>query len=390
MNILMVHPHDLHHDPWTIRILALARELQKRGHSVQICHLPRRDRPIHAPLRLLQNGDPPLHFLKPRQQHFIYNARLIYRLAQSCDVIHLQKCFAAAALPVLWVARLLGKPLHYDWDDDETAIAHIVEKRRFSRWQLAMYESALPRFASTLTYASQAIRERALRLGFPEERMRHVPVGADTDRFTPEKRSKEILRDWNLDPAKLTILYIGQLEGAAHAHLLIQAAPYVLARFPDVQFLIVGGGEQEAALREEAAQSPARDAICMTGYVDSSRIPDIVGAADVCVACFEDNPASRAKSPLKIAEYLAGGKPIVASRVGDAPWMIEGCGLAVDPGDAQAIAKGVLAYAADPKARTIDGPKARQRALQYFTWERGADILLEAYQMAMSNEENKQ
>lgn len=380
MNVLMVHPHDLHHDPWTVRILALARGLQKRGHSVQICHLPRRDQPNHAPLRLLQSGDPPLHFLKPRQQHFIYNARLLYRLAQSCDIIHLQKCFAAAALPVLWVARLLGKPLHYDWDDDETAIARIVEKRRFSRWQLAAYERALPHFASTLTYASQAIRERAVRIGFPTDRMWHLPVGADTERFTPEKRSKEILREWNFDPGKLTVLYIGQLEGAAHAHLLIQAAPQVLARFPDTQFLIVGGGEQEAALREEAAQSPACGAICMTGYMDSSRIPDIVGAADICVACFEDNPASRAKSPLKIAEYLASGKPIVASRVGEAPWMVEGCGLAVDPGSAPAIAKGILAYAAEPASRKQDGQKARERALVYFTWERGADILQKAYE----------
>ncbi|MBN2329368.1 MAG: glycosyltransferase family 4 protein [Candidatus Omnitrophica bacterium] len=382
MNVLMVHPHDIHHDPWTIRILALARELQKHGHTVKICHLPRRDKPKHAPLRLLRKGDPPLFFMKPRQKNVIYNYQLIRRLASDCDIIHLQKCFAAAALPVLWAGRLLGKRLHYDWDDDETAISKIVEKRRFSRWQLAVYERMMPHFADSLTYSSRAIRERALRIGFPEDRMRHLPVGADAERFSPDHRSKDILREWGLDPTKLTVLYIGQLEGAASAHLLIQAAPEVIRVQPNTQFLFVGGGEQEDALRKETENSSTSDAIFLTGYVDSSRMPEIVGAADICAACFEDNAGTRAKSPLKIAEYLASGKPIVASRVGDASWMIDGCGIAVEPGSSQALAQGILAYAADPDRRHLDGEKARQRALQHFTWGKGAERLLEAYSCA--------
>ncbi|MGC9329866.1 MAG: glycosyltransferase family 4 protein [Candidatus Hinthialibacter sp.] len=383
MNILMVHPHDIHHDPWTIRILALARELQNRGHAVKLCHLPRRDKPKHAPLRMLKPGDPPLFFMKPRQKNVVYNYQLIQRLAADCDVIHVQKCFAAASLPVLWTARLLGKKLHYDWDDDETAISKIVEKRKFSRLQLAVYERMLPHFADSLTYSSRAIQERALRLGFPEDRMRHLPVGADVKRFSPDHRSKEILLEWGLDPEKLVVFYMGQLEGAASAHLLIQAAPEILRVHPQTQFLIAGGGEQEDALRSEAENSPACGAIYMTGYVDSLRIPHIVGAADVCVACFEDNAGTRAKSPLKIAEYLAAGKPIVASRVGEAPWMIDGCGVAVNPGSPGALAQGVLLYAADDERRRVDGEKARQRALQHFTWEKGAEKLLEAYSCAL-------
>lgn len=389
VNVLMVHPHDIRHDPWTIRILALARGLIARGCTVNLCHLPRRDVPSHAPLRVMQPGDPPLFDLKPRQQHFIHNLNLIRRLAQDSDIIHLQKCFAATALPVLWTCRLLNKPFHYDWDDYETAIARIVEKRRLSRWQLAFYERILPRYASTMTYASRAIQGRAIQMGFPSERMWHLPVGADLERFTPEIRSKEILRTWNLDPQKLTVLYIGQLEGAANAHLLIQAAPVVIEKCPNAQFVIVGGGEQEEALREEAGRSPARDSICMTGYIDSDFIPEIVGAADICVACFEDNPASRAKSPLKIAEYLASGKPIVASRVGEVDWMIEGCGIAVEPGSETAIAEGILAYAAAPERRENDGRNARWRAEKHFSWEQGTEALEKAYRVALTSRNQK-
>ena len=106
----MVHPHDLWYDPWTIRILELGRGLQRHGHRVTLCHLPRREKPKHPPLRQAQPDDPPVYELLPRQQNFVHNFNLLYRLAQDCDVVHLQKCFAAAALPVLWVCRLQNKP----------------------------------------------------------------------------------------------------------------------------------------------------------------------------------------------------------------------------------------------------------------------------------------
>jgi len=385
VNILMVHPHDLWHDPWTIRILALARSLQHRGHEVHLVHLPRKDPPRHGFLREPQPGDPPVHALQPRQHQIVSNSRLLYRLAEPCDLIHLQKCFASTALPLLWISRILKKPLHYDWDDNETAIARRVEKRTLSRLQLAVYERSLPRFAHTLTYSSQAIRDRALRQGFPPERMYHMPVGADTERFQPDAGGRETLAELGLDPARLTILYIGQLEGAAHADLLVRAAPSVLERVPDAQFLIVGGGEQEEALRRQVDQSPAREAIHVTGYIASDRIPAIAAAADIGVAGFEDTEAARSKSPLKIAEYLASGKPIVASRVGETPWMLEGCGVTVDPGSAPALAEGIVSYARDPVRRRRDGLAARERALRYFTWERGVETLLRAYAICLGN-----
>ncbi|MDX9754266.1 MAG: glycosyltransferase family 4 protein [bacterium] len=379
MKILMVHPHDLWYDPWTIRILELARGVQRRGHQVQLCHMPRKEQPNHAPIRRPEDGDPPIHALQPRQQHVIPNSRLLATLAKECDLIHLQKSFASVSLPLLWIARRLNKPLHYDWDDHETAIARQVEPRFFARLQLAVYETWLPHFATTISYASQALKTRALRCGFPSERLYPIPVGADTERFHPALRDKSILAGYGLDPEAVTVLYLGQLEGAAHASRLVEAAPLVLERASKIQFLFAGGGEQLEALRQQAQTSPARDALKIAGYIPYEKVPGIVGAADICVACFDDDEASQAKSPLKIAEYLAAGKAIVASRVGEAPWMVEGCGEVVPPQNAAALADGILRYALDQEKRQRDGEKARQRALDYFTWERGTETLMHAY-----------
>jgi glycosyltransferase involved in cell wall biosynthesis len=384
LNILMVHPHDLWYDPWTIRILELGRGLQRHGHRVTLCHLPRREKPKHPPLRQAQPDDPPVYELLPRQQNFVHNFNLLYRLAQDCDVVHLQKCFAAAALPVLWVCRLQNKPLHYDWDDNETAISRKVEKRFLSRLQLSLYEMELPHFADSLSYSSKAIQELALRRGFPEAQMWHIPVGADVTRFYPGDAEPGITDEFQLIPHTITVLYIGQLEGAAHARQLVEAAPLVVKNVPNVQFVIAGGGEQLEDLREAARRSPARDLLRIPGYVQADKIPALVRAADICVACFDNTEASRAKSPLKVAEYLASGRAIVASRVGDVPWMVHDCGITIKPDSVEELAQGIIAYAHDEQRRFRDGQKARKRAEELFTWERGVQTLLEAYQAGLN------
>jgi glycosyltransferase involved in cell wall biosynthesis len=384
LKILMVHPHDLWYDPWTIRPLALARELQKRGHKVTLCHLPRKEKPLSPPIRQSEPNDPTIVELKPRQVHFVHNFKMIYQHAQDCDIIHLQKCFASVALPVLWASRLLKKPLHYDWDDNETAISKQVEKRWFSRLQLSIYERNLPHFAHSLTFASQWIQDRALQLGFPKENTFHLPVGADLDLFHPlQTPALDKIKHWGLNVEAPIILYLGQMEGAAHAHLLIDAAPIVLQHEPSAQFLLVGGGEQLEELRKKAANSPASQYIFMPGYVEQKHVSSVIAASTVCVACFEDDEAARAKSPLKIAEYLASGKAIVASRVGEVPNMLATCGEIVQAGSAVAIAEGILSYFNHEQIRLIHGEKARKQAEQIFNWQSGADVLLHAYQTLM-------
>jgi glycosyltransferase involved in cell wall biosynthesis len=215
--------------------------------------------------------------------------------------------------------------------------------------------------------------------------MVHIPVGADLNRFYPRQPSKVSYHEWGLDPGKLTILYLGQLEGAAHAGRLVEAAAPIYKKNPNIQFVFAGGGEQLDDLKQRAAASAAAQAIHILGYVPYEKIPGLIAAADVCVACFDNNAATRAKSPLKIAEYLAAGKPIVASDVGEVRWMLQNTGIVVQPDSTSALAEGILAYANDPERRMQDARQARSRAEEQFSWEHGAQTLLSAYQIAINN-----
>ncbi|HVE65923.1 MAG TPA: glycosyltransferase, partial [Thermoanaerobaculia bacterium] len=83
-------------------------------------------------------------------------------------------------------------------------------------------------------------------------------------------------------------------------------------------------------------------------------------------------------SPLKVYEYMAAGRPIVASRIGSLVDLLEpDCGLLCEPGDPVALASALRRLRDDPELARRLGERARDKALAHATWDRTVDRLLE-------------
>ncbi|MFH1739159.1 MAG: glycosyltransferase family 4 protein [bacterium] len=380
----MIHPHDVRFDPWTIRILELANRLALRGHTVTLCYVTKRQVEPHEQL---VHTDLPnsvkLHPLGFRHSDLARNARLIAGLAQRADVVHIQKCFPSAVVPGLWAAYLSDRPVHYDWDDHETAIAKIVCDQPLVRHEISIWERQLPYLVDTLTYSSEGIRRMALSKGFSEDRMWWAPVGADLDRFSPNLDGTAIRKQNGVNEETSVVLYLGQLEGAAYAELAIRSMEFVHRKFPDAILWVIGGGKGLANLRQMCETLPNADRIRLMDYVKHDQVPQYLAAATVCVASFEENAATLCKSPLKIAEYLAAGKAIVASGVGEVSRMLDSCGIIVQPGDPEALAIGICGFLEDTEFREKYERLARKKAEEVFNWNRIAETLETAYRKAL-------
>jgi glycosyltransferase involved in cell wall biosynthesis len=142
---------------------------------------------------------------------------------------------------------------------------------------------------------------------------------------------------------------------------LVAAVPAIVAQVPDCRFIVVGDGSERARLESLAAD------LSVTGYLDfvgaQRDVADYVAAADVCV-----NTSLYEGSPLAVMEYMAQGRPIVATAVGGVPELLDGgrAGILIDAADPAALADAVIQLAADAGLREQLGAAARVRQLAMF------------------------
>jgi glycosyltransferase involved in cell wall biosynthesis/MoaA/NifB/PqqE/SkfB family radical SAM enzyme len=380
MRVLMVHPHDVYDplEPWTIRVTALARCLTELGHEVKVVyHLSRADL---LPGDARHRQEFPFEVV-PLIRHMgtgFHKAKQLAELGRWADVVHVQKALAHAALPSAAAAFWNRVPLHYDWDDWEAAIYEEAVGRDANWRRIHRFERALPRIADTVSVASRALREQALALGVRPDDLFDAPVGADLERFQIGGDAARLRDEFGLRGP--VAMYLGQLAGAHAAPLFLDAAKLVQQQQPEACFLVVGGGRTLPELKDHAARLGLSN-VHFTGAVPHAAVPDFMDVADVAVATLPDTAQAATKSPLKVVEYMAAGKAIVASAVGEAVTFLDGgrVGVLVRPGDPAALASALAALLADPYRRSELGVAAREHLRRHHTWMHTAQTLDRAY-----------
>ena len=393
MNILMVHPHDLFDksEPWTIRIKSIAKEFVRQSHRIKLCYFPLTIDEKHLPKRIDSIELIPLDRI-PSPKAFIANTIRLIELCKWADIVHLQKCHHYASVPTVIASYVAGRPLHYDWDDWEEKIWYESCGRglhsRFIGYSFRILERWLPVLADSVSCASSHLKNLTRKFGVKEEFIFNAPVGADLEKFKPSLDGIQIKEKYDIRGD--LVLYIGQLHGAQYVDFFIHAANTVLHRRPDVKFMIVGEGFLEGQLKGLVHQLGIEEKVIFTGSVFHQDIPAYVAAASICVAPFRDTEVTRCKSPLKIVEYLASGKPIVASLVGEVRKMVGGVGVLVSPGNHHALSEGILRLLNDQNLRKEIAGRARERAEKKYNWTYTADSLLGAYEKIWANNKSLQ
>lgn len=385
MNILMIHPHDLYSssEPWTVRIKKIASEFAKKGHSVKLVYFALDKK--HANKKFLDNGIE-IVSLDRRLGFFILLRNIVrtVNLAWWSDIIHFQKCYYYAVLPALIAAWISNKPVHYDWDDWETKIFYYSNPKLLLIGEfLNLFEKLIPKTVDTVSVSSAQIHNLCLKRGVRLEDIFLAPVGADLEEFRPDVCSVGSIRGkYNIN--KYLVLYLGQLHGGQYAELFIKAAHIIIKNRQDITFMVVGDGYRLKDLRYLAIDLKLDKNLIFTGSIIHNEVPYYIADADVCVACFEENDITKCKSPLKIVEYMAMGKAIVASNVGEVRNMLGGIGILVEPGNADSLADGILRLLGDKGLRDNLSGFSRQRAERKYNWQKTAESLLKAYSKALA------
>lgn len=215
------------------------------------------------------------------------------------------------------------------------------------------------------------VRER---YGLLAERIVTVPNGVDAVRFAPMDPAEARRRvGWEDAP---WVTFVGNLVPWQGVATLLRAVPAVRREVPGVRVAIVGDGLSRASLERLADERQVRDAVRFVGSVPYADVPLHVSAATVCVAPFtrERNEAI-GLSPLKVYEYLACGRPVVASDVPGISDLLRraSAGLTVTPDDPDALAAGIVRLLTHPDDARAMGARGRAFAAAECTWARTAE-----------------
>lgn len=386
MKILMLHPHDIFsaNEPWTIRITSIANAMVNMGHEVKLVYfpLPKKERGLIVTKESTKNYET-IPFNRSKWAVF-GNMFRILKYAKWADIIHFQKCFSIAALPALFSSALLGKPVHYDWDDWEYLIYQFNPPSKVYGKFLNYLERFIPKIVDTMSVASDRLKEEAISLGFDKNKIVKAPVCADLKRFNPNNNGDEIKKRYHLQGKKV-VLYLGQLNGAQYVDLLLKGIGYLMDKRDDTIILIVGGGSDLERLKNVAKEFGLENRVIFTGFVSDEDIPKCIAAADIALAYFENNDQQMSKSPLKIVEYLSSGKAIIASAVGEVPFMLKDCGILVEPGNPYLFGEKISKLLDNPEKIKKMEKCARKRAEEVFNWMVTARKILKAYDISLNN-----
>ncbi len=208
----------------------------------------------------------------------------------------------AAAL----LARWFRKPLVITArGSDVNVIAEHALPRRLMRWASQQ--------ASASVGVSAALAQRLRDIGAPPDRVHVLRNGVDTERFAPQLEARQRL---GVQGAPL-LLSVGNLLPVKRHGLVIEALALLRPDFPQARLAIVGGGPLQAELAAKAAALGLADAVQMVGAVSQDRLVSWYGAADLLVLA-----SSREGWPNVLLESMACGTPVLASRVGGVPEIV--------------------------------------------------------------------
>lgn len=239
---------------------------------------------------------------------------------------------------------------------------------------LRFFERKTCRDATRVIAVSTPLRRILVSLGVPEERVIVMPNGTDPDLFRPDLDGSIVRQRLGID-RKVVIGFTGILRPWHGLDLLMQAFEAVSNARDDLHLLIIGDGPIKGSLDQMAAGRGLAGKVTITGRVTHADVRSFVAAMDVAVS----PRATPYASPMKILEYMAMGKAIIAPDMENIRDILTHGREAIlfRPEDRTALESGLAMLLGDRALRARLGAAARRKIETERTWSHNASAVID-------------
>jgi glycosyltransferase involved in cell wall biosynthesis len=301
-------------------------------------------------------------------------------VAAKVDAIYQRHArFSLAGAMLAWLSR---KPLILEYNGSEVYKGRYWNPTPFRR-RLALCEDAAIAAAAQVIVVSEVDQRLLVEKGIEAERVLVNPNGVDASRFARDG-GDETRCEHGIDRNAFVIGFVGTFGPWHGAPILAQAFAPVAEENINAHLLLVGDGpELDPTLRILRTKS-LQNRTTSTGHVLPGDVPRYLDACDVLVAPHIPLPGSVDffGSPTKLFEYMAAGKAIVASRLGQIGDVLDhgATGWLVKPGDVSELSTALRILSESPEQRRELGANARRRASERHSWQENARRIVQSYQ----------
>jgi len=228
-------------------------------------------------------------------------------------------------------------------------------------WTTRLEQDCIRRADALTAPSHDMARTVAGCMGFPVERFTVIPNPLDVQAFAVERGEKSA-------DDEIIVLHVGRLDRTKGIEVLAQAIPAVVRAHPQVRFVYVGadrptgqGDTWQQRLTGYFAQAGVEQHVTFTGPVDQAALLNWYRRADIAVV-----PSLLYESfSYTVAQAMAAGLAVIATRMGGIPETLGEAGLSVEPGQAEMLIQALNTLVINTELRSKMSAMTRQKAINY-------------------------
>jgi glycosyltransferase involved in cell wall biosynthesis len=360
------------------RIFSIMKDLKKQGHEIIMFIIrpdikkPRITHLIENDIEVIEIHPPNFGFSgkKGISRHLNYLAciptisneasKIISK--KNIDYIYSYMPGTGSSVPAMRIKSKHGIPLILDLADMYSYIRpKIILKKSFKS-------------SDKILVITDYLKQKLLDQNIPENKIILVPNGVDLELFDPDKyNSNEIKNIRSSFNADQIIVFSGSLQDL---NILIDSAEIVIHSFPKIKFIIIGDhrdkNRSKTVWERIVKEKNLKNYFIFLGKQPKSEIPKYILCADICVDTFPDEPYFAAAAPVKLLEYGACGKPVVATAVSETEKIVihKKFGLLAKPSDYNEYAQNIINLLSSDELRNKMGNDFAKYIKSEYNWEK--------------------
>ena len=212
-------------------------------------------------------------------------------------------------LQALSAAKQAGIPVLFRSIDVLNQLVPVPALRSITR----MLEKKVYRDSDLILSLTPGLNEYVQKLGADVKKIRPLLMPVDTGIFHPGIDTDRVRKKWGFSPDDRIVLFMGTLFDFSGLDDILPLFRKVTEAVPAAKLLVVGDGPQRALIDKLIDEYSLRDCVTVTGFEPYEMMPEYINLADICLNTFRITEATRDIFPGKTVQFLACGKPYLAT-----------------------------------------------------------------------------